>query len=128
MRIAVERPIHRPRTQLAVSTVLPLLAISLASVTVSSFAAEQPASKARTMGEILQVSTAADWRSPEPENTLYLQLATGRVVIELAPIFAPEHAANIRTLVRQKYFDGLSINRAQDNFVVQWGDADGNRP
>jgi peptidylprolyl isomerase len=52
-----------------------------------------------------------------------MELAGGRVVIELAPEFAPLHVANIRTLVRSKYFDGLSIVRSQDNFVVQWGDA-----
>ncbi|MGH8235780.1 MAG: peptidylprolyl isomerase, partial [Steroidobacteraceae bacterium] len=37
--------------------------------------------------------------------------------------FAPSHVANVRTLVRGKYFDGLAIMRSQDNFVVQWGDA-----
>jgi peptidylprolyl isomerase len=46
------------------------------------------------------------------------------VIIELAPAFAPEHVANIRTLARQKYFDGLAIVRAQDNYVAQWGDPD----
>jgi peptidylprolyl isomerase len=65
---------------------------------------------------------------PDPAATLYLQLAAGRVVIELAPVFAPQHADNIRALVRDGYFDGLAIIRSQDNFVVQWGDADGNRP
>ena len=69
----------------------------------------------------------ADWRPLDPDNTLYLQLAAGRVVIELAPDFAPQHAANIRTLVREGYFDGLAIIRSQDNFVVQWGDPDGKR-
>jgi cyclophilin family peptidyl-prolyl cis-trans isomerase len=49
-------------------------------------------------------------------------------VIELAPSFAPEHAANILRLARQGYYDGLAIVRSQDNFVVQWGDPDGKRP
>jgi peptidylprolyl isomerase len=44
------------------------------------------------------------------------------VVIELATGFAPRHAANLRALAQGRYFDGLSIVRAQDNFVVQWGD------
>ena len=79
------------------------------------------ATKPRTTSEVLAATTAADWRQLEPENTLYLQLPAGRVVIELAPAFAPLHAANLRTLVRQKYFDGLAIIRSQDNFVVQWG-------
>jgi len=81
----------------------------------------------RTMDEVLQATTAADWRPLEPENTLYLQLPQGRVVIELAQAFAPLHAANLRTLTRQKYFDGLAILRSQDNFVVQWGDPEGKR-
>src|SRR5262245_17342065 len=83
--------------------------------------------KARTSTEILQASVPSDWRVPNPEDLLYLDLARGRVVIELAPVFAPEHARNIRTLVREKYFDGLSINRSQDNFVVQWGDPEEKR-
>jgi peptidylprolyl isomerase len=82
----------------------------------------------RTTAEVLAATTAADWRALDPENTLYLDLPRGRVVIELAPAFAPLHAANLRTLVRQKYFDGLAIIRSQDNFVVQWGDPEGKRP
>jgi peptidylprolyl isomerase len=80
-----------------------------------------------TMSEVLAASKPSDWRPLDPENTLYLQMATGRVVIELAPAFAPQHAANIRTLVRQGYFDGLAIYRSQDNFVVQWGGPDSKR-
>ena len=83
---------------------------------------------AKTMAEVLAASTPADWRPLDPQRTLYLDLAQGRVVIELAPQFAPRHAENIRTLVRHGYFDGLFINRSQDNFVVQWGDPDGKRP
>jgi peptidylprolyl isomerase len=89
--------------------------------------AAEPPMKMRTTSEILEASPVADWRVPDPENVLYLDLAKGRVVIELAPTFSPEHARNIRTLVRQKYFDDLAIVRAQDNFVVQWGDPEGNR-
>ena len=90
--------------------------------------AEGAAKPGRTMGDVLAATTAADWRGLDPENTLYVQLPSGRVVIELAPAFAPQHAANLRTLVRQKYFDGVAIIRSQDNFVVQWGDAEGQRP
>ena len=75
--------------------------------------AAEPPSKVRTTAEILQASAASDWRVPDPEDLLYLDLAPGRVVIELAPAFAPEHATNIRALVRQNYFDGLTINRSR---------------
>ncbi len=76
----------------------------------------------RTMPEVLAATTAEDWRTPDDNHVLYLELESGRIVIELAPQFAPEHVANIRTLVRQRYFDELSILRAQENYVVQWGD------
>lgn len=102
--------------------------IALAAVVLTAPAASaQQAAPPRTMADVLAASTPADWRPLDPQNTLYLQLAYGRVVIELAPDFAPAHVANLRTLVRQKYFDGLAIIRSQDNFVVQWGDAEGKR-
>jgi peptidylprolyl isomerase len=84
--------------------------------------APPPSAPARTMAEVLDATTAADWRQPDPQRTLYLDLPGGRVVIELAPAFAPKHAANILELVRSGYYDGLAILRVQDNFVVQWGD------
>ncbi len=91
--------------------------------TATSFAATKPAPvKPKSMQELLDGSLATDWRTPDPDNLLYLDLAAGRVVIELAPQFAPAHVANIRTLAHEHYWDGLSINRSQDNFVVQWGD------
>jgi peptidylprolyl isomerase len=90
--------------------------------------ASQQQAPPRTVSEILAATSPSDWRAPDPENTLYVQLPQGRVVIELAPAFAPLHAGNLRTLVRQRYFDGLAIIRSQDNFVVQWGDPDNQRP
>lgn len=83
--------------------------------------------RATTHAQVIEQSTPADWRSVDPQNTLYLELPTGRVVIELAPLFAPAHVENIKTLVRGKYFDGLRVTRAQENYVVQWGDPDGKR-
>jgi peptidylprolyl isomerase len=87
--------------------------------------AAEPAAKPapyKPAGEILAASPASDWRTVDPDNTLYLDVPGGRVVMELAPGFVPLHAANIKTLVREKYFDGLAIIRSQDNYVVQWGD------
>ncbi len=74
------------------------------------------------MAEILAGSKLSDWRPLEAENTLYLELTQGRVVIELAPGFAPQHVANVKALAREHYFDGLAILRCQDNYVTQWGD------
>lgn len=75
-----------------------------------------------TMADVLASSTASDWRTPDPDDTLYLDLPQGRVVIELAPDFAPAHVGNLRTLAREGYFRDLRITRSQDNYVVQWGD------
>lgn len=88
-------------------------------------AAEPERTASRTMAEVLAASTSADWRTPDPAHTLYLDLDAGRVVIELAPTFAPEHVANVLRLARAGYYDGLAILRVQDNFVVQWGGAEG---
>ena len=74
------------------------------------------------MNGVLEASQDSDWRSLDPDNTLYMQLEDGRVVFELAPQFAPAHIANIRKLVSNGYFNGLAIIRSQDNYVVQWGD------
>ena len=82
----------------------------------------------RTTAEVLAAAQASDWQPLDPTRTLYMDLPKGRVVIALAPEFAPQHVENIRTLVRGTYFDGLSIMRSQDNFVVQWGDPDGKKP
>lgn len=102
---------------------LPLILLTAAAVTGTASQAAQ-AAKARTMQQVLETTTAADWRQPDPASTLYLDLASGRVIIELAPGYAPLHASNIKTLVRGHYFDGLAILRVQDNFVTQWGDPD----
>jgi peptidylprolyl isomerase len=98
------------------------------TTTNAATAAQPPAKKYQSYTEILAAAAPSDWRTPDPENIVYMELASGRVVFELAPIVAPNHVANIRTLIRENYFDGLPIMRAQDNYVVQWGNPDGQPP
>jgi peptidylprolyl isomerase len=81
-----------------------------------------------TTTDVLANSAAADWRPLDLQNTLYLELPAGRVVIELAPEFAPHHVTNIEALAREGYYDGTAIVRSQDNYVVQWADPDGKKP
>jgi peptidylprolyl isomerase len=78
--------------------------------------------RALSIAELLAASKPSEWQPLEPESTLYMELATGRVVIALAPEFAPRHVENIRKLARAHWYDGLAITRVQDNFVTQWGD------
>lgn len=81
-----------------------------------------------SMAEVLAASVPSDWRTLNPDNTLYVELPAGRVVIELAPAFAPLHVRNIETLARAAYFDGLPVLRVQDDYVAQWGDPDNRHP
>lgn len=108
-----------------------LLACAIALISSPLAAAEQAKAeppKYRSAQEIIDDAPAEAWRTLDPANTLYMELESGRVVIELAPQFAPEHVANIRTLAGEHFWDGLSIYRSQDNFVVQFGDPDGDDP
>ena len=84
--------------------------------------------KTVTTAEVLSASTPADWRPIDPQNTLYMDLPSGRVIIELAPQFAPHYVANVEALARGGYFNGLWVERVQDNYVAQWGDPDSKKP
>ena len=104
---------------------LPLFA-SLLLVCAGAHAADPP--KALTTADIIAAAKPDDWRRLDPADTLYLDLASGRVVIELSRHYAPQHVAAIKLLAKAHYWDGLSINRLQDNFVAQWGDPENKKP
>lgn len=59
------------------------------------------------------------------DNTLYMDLKDGRVVIQLRPDLAPQHVARIKELVRQKFYDGLVFHRVIEGFMAQGGDPTG---
>ncbi|HZP66027.1 MAG TPA: peptidylprolyl isomerase, partial [Rudaea sp.] len=108
---------------------LPPLSIAIALLCATAAVAQAPATSMKastsappTMADVLAHAKPSDWHALDPADTLYLDFARGRVVIELAPAFAPHHVANIEALAREKYFDGLEFLRSQDNYVVQWGD------
>ena len=77
-----------------------------------------------TTAEAMEATTDADWRDLDPDNIVYMELDSGRVVIELAPGFAPNHVKNLQTLIRQNHFDGASVVRSQENYVAQWSQTD----
>jgi cyclophilin family peptidyl-prolyl cis-trans isomerase len=108
---------------LIVNLFRPPLAVALLAAALAVSAQNPPAAdRPSSMQELLEASKPGDWRNLDPARTLYMDLASGRVVIELAPEFAPAHVANVRAMAKAGYWNGLSINRSQDNFVVQWGD------
>ena len=114
----------------AIARTAPILASAVLAVLLPALAfAQEPAKKPyRSAKEIIDAAPASAWRDLDPANTLYMQLPAGRVVIELAPGFAPNHVANIKALAQGGFWDGTSIYRSQDNFVVQFGDADADDP
>lgn len=63
-----------------------------------------------------------EWRTPETDNLVYMQLDTGTVVIELAPFMAPNHVTQFKALVKEGFYDGLDFYRVIDGFVAQGGD------
>lgn len=95
-----------------------IVGASLVRASQSTSANDEPL----TPATVIARSQPADWRRLDPENTVYLKLASGTVIFELAPNFAPRHIANLKTLIASKYFDELAVIRVQDNYVVQWGD------
>jgi peptidylprolyl isomerase len=67
----------------------------------------------------------ADDKVADLENTLYLQLKDGQVVIELLPNLAPNHVARIKELTRQGFYDGIVFHRVIAGFMAQTGDPTG---
>lgn len=74
---------------------------------------------------VLLVSAASAAVAADPENTLYLELESGRVVIEMRPDLAPNHVARIKELVREGFYDGVVFHRVIDGFMAQTGDPTG---
>jgi peptidylprolyl isomerase len=62
----------------------------------------------------------------DSENTIYLDLKDGRVVIELRPDVAPNHVRRIKELARKGFYDGLKFHRVIRGFMAQTGDPLGN--
>lgn len=82
-----------------------------------------------TPGEVVAAAPARAWKAIDPEDLLVIDLQNGgRVVIQLAPSFAPVHVGNIQALARTNFWEGATVYRVQDNYVAQWGQNDGEKP
>jgi peptidylprolyl isomerase len=92
---------------------IPLLLLALT--------AAAPAKKL-TPTDVVTAAPASAWRAIPAEDLLVMTLDGGaRVVIQLAPAFAPVHVANIRKFASANYWQGAAVYRVQDNYVAQWG-------
>ena len=88
-----------------------------------------PAKKPLTPTDIVTAAPPGAWKTISSDDLLVLDLKSGgRVVVQLAPEFAPVHVANIQALARGKYWDGATIYRVQDNYVAQWGLNESDKP
>ncbi|HXC55842.1 MAG TPA: peptidylprolyl isomerase [Rhizomicrobium sp.] len=65
------------------------------------------------------------WRTVDPQNLVLIDTKYGQVAVEIAPEFAPNHAARLRALIRAHFYDGLSFYRVIDGFVAQGGIGEG---
>jgi len=74
---------------------------------------------------VLAMTVTAAANGQEPENTLYMDLEDGRVVIELRPDLAPKHVARIKELTREGFYDGIIFHRVIPGFMAQTGDPTG---
>jgi peptidylprolyl isomerase len=87
--------------------------------------AAPPKPKPLTPTDIVNAAPKSVWKQVPSDDLLVMDLQNGsRVVMQLAPQFAPVHVANIRALARGNYWDGATIYRVQDAYVVQWGQND----
>lgn len=78
-----------------------------------------------TFGLTLSAAAATGANAADPENTLYMELENGRVVIEMLPDVAPNHVARIKELVREGFYDGVVFHRVIPGFMAQTGDPTG---
>ncbi len=86
--------------------------ISVRSLMLSAFAALS-----------LVLAAPASAQTSDPENTIFLDTKDGRITIRLRPDLAPKHVAQIKTLTRQKFYDGAPFHRVIDGFMAQTGDS-----
>ena len=93
------------------------------------FVGAAPPPKLLTPNDVVATSPASAWKTIPADDLLVIDLASGgRVVVQLAPAFAPVHVANIKALARGKYWDGATVYRVQDNYVAQWGLNESDKP
>ena len=79
---------------------------------------------ASIIGAIMSMDTSGA-AAADPENTLYMDLASGRVVIDLRPDLAPKHVARIKELTREGFYNGVVFHRVIEGFMAQTGDPTG---
>ena len=110
---------------------LALTLLATAALTTSACAAEEQTTTERVLTQATATlhtgfnAPDESWREIDPENTLYIDLEYGRVVLELYPEIAPIHVERIKTLTRQGFYDFVTFHRVIEGFMNQTGDPKG---
>ena len=79
----------------------------------------------RALALVLVLTAGGTAMAADPENTLYMDVPAGRVVIAMRPDLAPAHCAQIKGLVRRGFYDGVVFHRVIAGFMAQTGDPTG---
>jgi peptidylprolyl isomerase len=82
-------------------------------------AAQAPAAKSPA---VAPAPSAADWRTPNPDDLLVIDTNKGRIIVEMLPEAAPAHVQRVKELTRAGFYDGRSFFRVIDEFMAQTGD------
>lgn len=77
------------------------------------------------IGTLMSDDASAQTPALDPENTLYMDLKDGRVVIRLRPELAPKHVERVKALARKGFYDGIVFHRVIEGFMAQGGDPTG---
>ena len=73
----------------------------------------------------LLTPASAQTPKPTPENTLVIELKTGKVLIQLRPDLAPKHVARVKELTKEGFYNGILFHRVIPGFMAQTGDPTG---
>ena len=74
---------------------------------------------------LFALASASRAQAPDPQNTLVVELKTGRVLIKLRPDLAPKHVERIKLLAKEGFYDNIKFHRVIDGFMAQTGDPKG---
>jgi peptidylprolyl isomerase len=74
---------------------------------------------------VLAIASAAIAQAPDPQNTLVIELKSGRVLVKLRPDLAPKHVERVKVLAREGFYNGIKFHRVIDGFMAQTGDPTG---
>lgn len=106
-----------------------LIALLLQAASVAPSPAAAPVAAAPPPTAKPYDAAPGDWVAIPDDEVLVFTLADGRrIVVRLAPRYAPVHVDNIRRIARARWWDGETVYRVQDNYVAQWGDASEKKP